>query len=140
MKTTVAMVGLRDMDRALKRVAKRYPQIVANALYVVGLELGRAIFAHPIPWRDGVLARSIYVTQPQEKGRGGWVLEVGVNTVYARRQHEEHRTRRYYIKQPADALKATFARDVNRAAQALLRSNNQGGRRGRFPVTPPGRK
>jgi hypothetical protein len=76
--------GLEDIQKNLRKYAKKYPAATANAMYQEGFDIERnATIRAPVEF--GRLRASAYTTPPTQNNM---VVEVGFGTEYALRQHE----------------------------------------------------
>jgi hypothetical protein len=76
--------GQRELQRELKRLARRFPRATAAALYAEGFAI-QAEAQRRTPWMHGVLVGSAYTAPPTGKDL---VVETGFGTQYAVYQHE----------------------------------------------------
>lgn len=81
------MTGAEEVQRELERLTALYPASTAAALYQWGMRFASKMKPR-IPIRDYRLRDSTYAAPPVQQG-GEAVVEIGVGTVYARRQHFE---------------------------------------------------
>ena len=69
-----------------RRLARKYPEATALALYAEGFRVQRAAMIKT-PREYGFLESGAYTAPPKKQG-GEWLVEVGYGAIYARVQHE----------------------------------------------------
>lgn len=93
---TVKVEGLKELSKAMDKASVEMQDAYRAANYAEGLEL--AAESVPLaPIDEGRLRQSGYAAPPTKTRP---FCEVGYGVVYARRQHEEHKTRSQYLKRP----------------------------------------
>jgi len=130
--------GVREVVRAIRDYAKRYPKQTAKALYAEGFGVqGLAMKLAPVEF--AVLRASAYTAPPTlTGGTKSFEVETGFGTEYAVKQHEELRYRHPrggQAKYLEAALKQRLAGMLPRlrsAIEAMAKSKDESG------ITPLG--
>lgn len=85
MGTKIELKGVKDVNRALQKLGKKYPLATAHAMYAEAYEVQREA-TRRAPVEFGPLRGSAYTVPPTSKSL---TTETGFGTEYAARQHEE---------------------------------------------------
>lgn len=134
------LTGTEDVRKAVKEVAKKYPQAMAAAIY----KLGVAILSDSlprVPREFGVLRASGYVAPPTGQGLNADV-QLGYGTVYAVPQHErlDYRHPRggeaKYLENAINAVAPSALPKLAKWAQEIAEAGGRWGATSGIPTRP----